>query len=79
MDFTGHQHILAQYVIQRLQQFSNGTVERPSVARLSSTPYDGIFLTGGITADGLDIPGYNMGQKPRSGIICAMGFEGTGA
>ncbi|BDO55262.1 hypothetical protein DZ08F97_50330 [Escherichia coli] len=24
MDFTGHQHILAQDVIQRLQQFSNG-------------------------------------------------------
>ncbi|EHV66989.1 hypothetical protein ECDEC6E_1887 [Escherichia coli DEC6E] len=46
MDFTGHQHILAQHVIQRLQQFSNGTgpAWRGSVPR----PDDGIFLTGGI-------------------------------
>ncbi len=29
MDFTGHQHILAQDVIQRLQQFSNDTCPAP--------------------------------------------------
>ncbi|BEU31274.1 hypothetical protein GU2018CL13_23380 [Escherichia coli] len=29
MDFTGHQHILAQDVIQRLQQFSNSTCPAP--------------------------------------------------
>ena len=29
MDFTGHQHILAQHVIQRLRQFSNGTGPAP--------------------------------------------------
>ncbi len=39
MYFTGHQHILAQYVIQWLQQFSNGTCPAPQRGtRLSSTP-----------------------------------------
>ncbi|KNA39680.1 hypothetical protein ERYG_05742, partial [Escherichia coli M114] len=54
MDFTGHQHILAQFVIQQLQQFSNGTC--PASQRGSAPhPDDGISLTGGITADGLHI------------------------
>ncbi len=74
MDFTGHQHILAQDVIQRPSSSATAPVQRPSVARLSSTPDDGIFLTGGITADGLHISRDNMGQKPRSGITACNGF-----
>ncbi len=74
MDFTGHQHILAQDVIQGSSSSATAPVQRPSVARLSSCPGDGIFLTGGITADGLHISGDNMGQKPRSGITACNGF-----
>ncbi len=79
MYLTGHQHILAQDVISGSSSSATAPVQRPSMARLIPRPGDGIFLTGGIMADGLHLPGDNMSQKPRSGITACNGFEGAGA